>query len=249
MLGNIKNRFWSLQEEISSSVRQFTPAQDVEEATECDDINPYAGGGLLEAWQIKWEELHRTHEKNARKAAKCDKTITKINNAVDNQWKHIMTLQALGKYIEINFYLTINIENTCLIFCITPPILILVSQIPHLTDEIDKSIKVLGAMESLFSDVEISLLALEDTIDARELQEKQSKRNFQLTMHQEKTKAKFNELSSQLENQYQTKKREIETKKTRANQERQKHYAEQFERDMNAYRNTGMYRKMISFNK
>ena len=111
MLGNIKNRFWSLQEEISSSVRQFTPAQDVEEATECDDINPYAGGGLLEAWQIKWEELHRTHEKNARKAAKCDKTITKINNAVDNQWKHIMTLQALGKYIEINFYLTINIEN------------------------------------------------------------------------------------------------------------------------------------------
>lgn len=209
MLGNIKNRFWSLQEEISSSVRQFTPAQIVEEATECDDINPYAGGGLLEAWQIKWEELHRAHEKNARKAAKCDKTITRINNAVDNQWKHIMTLQAL------------------------------VSQIPHLTDEIDKSIKVLGAMESLFSDVEISLLALEDTIDARELQEKQSKRNFQLTMHQEKTKAKFNELSSQLENQYQTKKREIETKKTRANQERQKHYAEQFERDMNAYRNAG----------
>ena len=249
MLGNIKNRFWSLQEEISSSVRQFTPAQDVEEATECDDINPYAGGGLLEAWQIKWEELHRTHEKNARKAAKCDKTITKINNAVDNQWKHIMTLQALGKYIEINFYLTINIENICLIFCITPPILILVSQIPHLTDEIDKSIKVLGAMESLFSDVEISLLALEDTIDARELQEKQSKRNFQLTMHQEKTKAKFNELSSQLENQYQTKRREIETKKTRANQERQKHYEEQFERDMNAYRNTGMHRKMIRCNK
>ena len=248
MLGNIKNRFWSLQEEISSSVRQFTPAQDVEEATECDDINPYAGGGLLEAWQIKWEELHRAHEKNARKAAKCDKTITKINNAVDNQWKHIMTLQALGKYIEINFYLTINIENTCLIFCITPPILILVSQIPHLTDEIDKSIKILGAMESLFSDVEISLLALEDTIDARELQEKQSKRNFQLTMHQERTKAKFNELSSQLENQYQTKKREVETKKTRANQERQKHYAEQFERDMNAYRNTGMDRRIICFN-
>ena len=115
MLGNIKNRFWSLQEEISSSVRQFTPAQDVEEATECDDINPYAGGGLLEAWQIKWEELHRAHEKNARKAAKCDKTITKINNAVDNQWKHIMTLQALGKYIEINSFLTMNIENLCFV--------------------------------------------------------------------------------------------------------------------------------------
>ena len=96
MLGNIKNRFWSLQEEITSSVRQFTPTQNVEEATECEGINPYAGGALLEAWQMKWEELHRAHEKNARKAAKCDKTITTIHNQVESQWKNILTLQGLG---------------------------------------------------------------------------------------------------------------------------------------------------------
>ena len=102
MLGNIKNRFWSLQEEITSSVRQFTPTQNVEEATECEGINPYAGGALLEAWQMKWEELHRAHEKNARKAAKCDKTITTIHNQVDNQWKNILTLQGLGN-LEVIF--------------------------------------------------------------------------------------------------------------------------------------------------
>ena len=102
-------------------------------------------------------------------------------------------------------------------------------------------------MESLFSDVEISLLALEDTIDARELQEKQSERRFQLTVHQEKTKAKFNELSNRLENQYQSKKHEIEKQKSRANQERQKHYEQQFERDMNAYRASGTNHNLFYF--
>ena len=116
-----------------------------------------------------------------------------------------------------------------------------------MTEEIEKSIEVLGNMESLFSDVEISLLALEDTIDARELQEKQSERRFQLTVHQEKTKAKFNELSNRLENQYQSKKHEIEKQKSRANQERQKHYEQQFERDMNAYRASGTNHNLFYF--
>ena len=38
----------------------------------------------------------------------------------------------------------------------------------------------LGNLESLLGDVEISLLALEDTIDAREMQEKQLDQRFQL---------------------------------------------------------------------
>ena len=41
-----------------------------------------------------------------------------------------------------------------------------------------------GDMESMLGDVEISLLALEDTIDAREMQEKQLEQRFQLgTIH------------------------------------------------------------------
>ena len=98
MLGNLKNKFWSLQEEISSSVRHLTPSQvPVAEACEYDGVNRYAGGNLLEAWQVRWEELHRVHERNARKAAKCDKTIDKINHNVESQWKNVMTLQNLGK--------------------------------------------------------------------------------------------------------------------------------------------------------
>ena len=103
MLGNLKNRFLSLQEDITSSVRQFTPTQNVVDACEYEVINPYAGGNLLAAWQVKWEELHRSHERNARKAAKCDKIINKSNQSIEKQWKNIMTLQILG-----NIYLYHN---------------------------------------------------------------------------------------------------------------------------------------------
>ena len=49
----------------------------------------------------------------------------------------------------------------------------------------------------MFSDVEISLLALEDTLDARELQERQLDQRFQLAIYQERRKAEFNELASE----------------------------------------------------
>ena len=62
-------------------------------------------------------------------------------------------------------------------------------------------------MESLLGDVEISLLALEDTIDAREMQEKQLEQRFQLAMYQERRKAEFNELATRLQNDYEKKKK------------------------------------------
>ena len=108
-----------------------------------------------------------------------------------------------------------------------------------MTEELEKALNVLGDLESLFSDVEISLLALEDTIDARELQEKQLEQRFQLAVHQEQRKAKFNELSNQLQGEYQKKKIESDKRKVLASQERQKIYQDQFDRDMNAYRASG----------
>ena len=96
MLGNLRNRFWSLQEEITTSVRQFTPSHNVVEPSEITSVNPYAGGHLLEAWQVKWEEIHRAHERNAREGRKCDKTIAKLHQRIEKQNKNVMTLQTLG---------------------------------------------------------------------------------------------------------------------------------------------------------
>lgn len=70
------------------------------------------------------------------------------------------------------------------------------NQLPKVNQGIKEIMEKLGCLESLLGDVEISLLALEDTIDAREMQEKQLDQRFQLAMYQERRKAEFNELAS-----------------------------------------------------
>ena len=70
------------------------------------------------------------------------------------------------------------------------------SHIPQINNGIKDIMEKLGSIESMLGDVEISLLALEDTIDAREMQEKQLDQRFQLAMYQERRKAEFNDLAS-----------------------------------------------------
>ena len=70
------------------------------------------------------------------------------------------------------------------------------THIPQINNGIKDIMEKLGSIESMLGDVEISLLALEDTIDAREMQEKQLDQRFQLAMYQERRKAEFNDLAS-----------------------------------------------------
>jgi len=81
------------------------------------------------------------------------------------------------------------------------------NHVPKVNKGIQEIMERLGCMESLLGDVEISLLALEDTIDAREMQEKQLEQRFQLAMYQERRKAEFNELANRLQNDYEKKKK------------------------------------------
>ncbi|QQP58532.1 Dysbindin, partial [Caligus rogercresseyi] len=53
----------------------------------------------------------------------------------------------------------------------------------------------LGSLDSSFTDVEIALFALEDTIETRKLQEKQLDQRFQIAIYQERRQAEFNDLS------------------------------------------------------
>ena len=52
-----------------------------------------------------------------------------------------------------------------------------------------------GDLDSLFGDVELALLGLEDTLDARDLQERQLEQRFQMAMYQERRNAEFEELT------------------------------------------------------
>merc|ERR1712018_934773 len=173
MFGQLKDRFFSLQEEITSSVKQLAPSEqqsnDVARRNGLD-----AGGNLLETWQNCWEELHLASERNAKAAARCDALITTVKNRSEKQWCNVTALQ---------------------------------NHVPKVNKGIQEIMEKLGCMESLLGDVEISLLALEDTIDAREMQEKQLEQRFQLAMYQERRKAEFNELATRLQNDYEKKKK------------------------------------------
>ena len=70
--------------------------------------------------------------------------------------------------------------------------------------------RVLGELESGFSEVEVALLALEDTIDAREAQERQLEQRFQLAIYQERRRQELEELAAKLDMQHQKRRVGIE---------------------------------------
>merc|ERR1719220_2546241 len=84
----------------------------------------------------------------------------------------------------------------------------LMAQLPKINNQIEGVMQTLGELENLFMEVEVSLLALEDTIDAREAQEKQLEQRFQIAIYQERRKQELEELEARLETQYQRRMKE-----------------------------------------
>ena len=130
------------------------------------------------------------------------------------------------------------------------------THIPQINNGIKDIMDKLGSLESFIGDVEISLLALEDTIDAREMQEKQLDQRFQLAMYQERRKAEFNDLASKyltkkvlmknvinfvksisdrLQNEYEKKKKLHSDKKSVDSAKLQKHYQSKFDEDVKSF--------------
>ena len=115
----------------------------------------------------------------------------------------------------------------------------LMGQLPEFNKEVEGVMASLGQLESTCQEVEIALLALEDTIDAREAQERQLESRFQLALDQERRRQELEELEQRLEQVYQRKvreKREAEEGKKREVQER---LQAQFESDMASFRVSG----------
>lgn len=71
----------------------------------------------------------------------------------------------------------------------------LLSQVPKVNEQIQGVLDTLGQLESLFSECEVALLGLEDTINAKELQEKQMDQRFQVALYKERRQAEYEELA------------------------------------------------------
>ena len=99
--------------------------------------------------------------------SRCEKMVSDIKAKTCTQWSQLMTVQSLVSH-----------------------------QVPLISAEIQTAMSRLAEMESLFQEVEVSLLALEESVEAREMQEKQLEERFQLAVYQEQKRAAFNQLSS-----------------------------------------------------
>jgi len=203
----------SLKERLAGLGESMTSGVGEEDgAHNVEPVDLRAGAHLLTHFQEGWRRLHEGAEQAARQAERGDREVTAVYTQYDTQWKQVSQLSSL------------------------------MGQLPEFNKEVEGIMASLGQLEAACQEVEIALLALEDTIDAREAQERQLESRFQLALDQERRRQELEELEQRLEQVYQRKvreKREAEEVKKREVQER---LQAQFEADMVNFRSSGTNR-------
>eukprot|EP00095_Tigriopus_kingsejongensis_P009370 maker-scaffold732_size105256-snap-gene-0.17 protein:Tk09370 transcript:maker-scaffold732_size105256-snap-gene-0.17-mRNA-1 annotation:"Dysbindin" len=232
----LKDRFFSIQEDLSASVRGLASANVVEGASAVFDrvstvtgvaaasavglgaglgaspvyqkrtVNPESGSELLAYYQGQWEALHLEQEKNGRRARESDRIIAELHGRVAKQWRDTITLHSL------------------------------LGQIPKINAQIQSIQMTLGELEPLFNNVEMSLMALEDTIDAHSLQERQQDRKQQLGLYEAQRRREFNELSEKLQRQHRSRREDVEAKEAVSKAQKQRIFQEKFENDVATFK-------------
>jgi len=165
-----------------------------------------AGAKLLSHFQAGWRRLHEGAEQTAKQADRTDKEVSALYGEYDKQWKQVAQLSGL------------------------------LGQLPTMNEEVEGIMKNLAQLEALCQEVELALLALEDTIDAREAQERQLETRFQLALEQERRRQELEELEQRLEQSYQKRLRDKREEQEHVRRERQHRIQAQFEADMATFR-------------
>jgi len=169
-----------------------------------------AGAEVLTHFQDGWRRIHEGAEQVGRQADRADREVSRVHAEYEKQWRHVAMLSNL------------------------------MGQLPKINNQIEDVMKTLGELENLFMEVEVSLLALEDTMDAREAQEKQLEQRFQLAIYQERRRQELEELESRLEMQYQKRLKEKQLAEIASKKERQAVFQARFEEDLTRFASTGL---------
>jgi len=179
--------------------------------TEPEETNtsPNAGNKILTYYQNVWKHLHDNAEEVAKHADVTDREVSRVAAEYDRQWRHVSRMSSL------------------------------VSTLPDINVQIQGVMNTLGQLENLFMEVEVALLALEDTIDARDAQEKQLEHRFQMAIYQERRRQELEELESRLELDYQKRIKEKELAENAEKKARQAVYQAKFDDDMSRFTETG----------
>jgi len=179
---------------------------------ECNggQLRAAAGEDLLDYYQAAWEGVHLAGEQAARQADRCDRLVSQVHAEYEKQWRHVSLLSSL------------------------------LAQVPEINAELEKTMQCLGDLESVFSEAEVALLALEETIDARDAQERQLEQRFQLAIYQERRRQELEEMGAKLDLQHQRRLKEVEMRNRVVSRDRQQVFQEQFEYDINQYKTKGL---------
>jgi len=169
-----------------------------------------AGSEVLAHFQDGWRRIHEGAEQVGRQADRADREVSRVHAEYEKQWRHVAMLSNL------------------------------MAQLPKINNQIEGVMQTLGELENLFMEVEVSLLALEDTMDAREAQEKQLEQRFQLAIYQERRRQELEELETRLEMQYQKRLKEKELAEIASKKERQAVFQTRFEEDLSRFASTGL---------
>jgi len=161
-----------------------------------------AGAAVLTHYQQGWTQIHCGAEQAARQADRADREIKRLVGEYQQQVELVSRLTGL------------------------------LGELPALDTEVGGLLDCLARLENTFMEVELDLLALEDTIDARVSQERQLEQRFQLAMYQERRRQELEELEAVLETRYQRTMRERQL-------ERQAVFQARFEEDLTRY-STGL---------
>ena len=158
-----------------------------------------------------WREIHERNVGGGREAVRCDKTVSLLQAEYERQYRQVASLSL-----------------SCLTSCL-----------PVINTQVQQVMLTLGKLENLVVEVEVALLALEDTIDAREAQEKQLEQRFQIAIYQERRKQELEELEARLETQYQRRMKERMLAEEAWKKERQAVFQAKFEEDLSTFSSTG----------
>ncbi|CAG2055845.1 unnamed protein product, partial [Timema podura] len=193
MFGIIRNKFQTVQEGITASLRGLSvgdqPPRD--QAAELP-VKLSAGADLLHKYQTEWSELHKQSEENAHQA-QCGKAnfnlfITgKPHKMRMKSWFMYPSMQVVDSVIA-RLHHTCEKQSLEIVRMSTA-----LANLPQLIDSVQLLMDQIASLQGLFEEVETGVLRLEDMIEIQELQEKQLEHRFQFALYKEK---KLSELES-----------------------------------------------------
>ncbi|XP_076635378.1 dystrobrevin binding protein dysbindin [Colletes latitarsis] len=216
MFGSLRNKFQTVQEGISASIRGLTVTENPrhKKSVNIRNVNYNAGADILHRYQLQWNELHELTEENALKAQEADKLIGSIYERLEQEWKSIICLNSTLAYIP-------KINNA----------------IHDLMDQI-------GTLQEMFEEVETSIYRLEDLNEMLDLQSRQLDHRFQLALYEEKKLGELNIVKAKLANEHTERVSQYEHKLQKMMKERRETFEEVFKEQLEEYKATGSISKL-----